>query len=93
MSGHTKGPWRYQVTLNNGKPWGGIVWGPKVSVSSTANPLPHDDMRLIAAAPDLLEALIVLHDRSLNYADGSFHAELGEARTKAATAIAKATQP
>lgn len=88
---HTPGPWE-----NDG---GTIRSSCGVSVASVLNvawPLgrkpenPEANARIIAAAPELLEALIELLEDANNYAaDGIYHSPL--TRSKARVAIAKAT--
>jgi hypothetical protein len=82
---HTPGPWRYL-------PGDGLAWRPSVQrateggfvVQGSSREREEADARLIAAAPDLLEALIALHTQTNS-------TELAKAHDKARAAIAKAT--
>jgi len=89
MSKHTKGPWfvTYSNTVEYGECVGvGISTEPSktpiciVSKTENVNPIDKENARLIAAAPELLEALIVISEEST---------DLG-ARECAIQAIAKA---
>ncbi len=59
MSKHTPGPW----TIVGADRFATGIWGPKAEdvVPATSAPMLQANARLIAAAPDLLEALKVLH--------------------------------
>lgn len=65
---HTPGPWRYHRDKDTGYALHSYVWGPTVSVHCAGGNLDHyePDMLLIAAAPDLLDALKEA-DRALKY--------------------------
>lgn len=62
MSKYTKGPWRYERDADDGKyvPHA-YVWGPSVHIGTSGN-LDHTepDMLLIAAAPEMFEALVAV---------------------------------
>lgn len=61
MSGHTPGPWR--IIGADGYALG--IWGSEAQdvVSEKRGPMRQEDARLIAAAPELLEALKELVER------------------------------
>lgn len=60
QTGHTPGPWTYRPAYDNGEPCGYVV---QSGVNAIADVLQgEDDARLIAAAPDLLVALIEAED-------------------------------
>jgi hypothetical protein len=88
MAKHTPGPWK-----SNGanQVFGGAYSGLIATVTSTANPeICEADARLIAAAPELLEALKRIAYEPQGKADAS-HAEVLKAVEKIAKqAIAKA---
>lgn len=73
MSGHTPGPWRYERIEKPGYCAHSYVWGPRVSIHCAGGNINgvEPDMLLIAAAPELLEALILMRDNpsdnNLNY--------------------------
>ena len=82
MSKHTPGPWRIGTPPPNGEQTIGTQHGLMVAVVTTGSGVPTKaNARLIAAAPELLEAL----QEIVNAADGD--AGLKKARA----AIAKAT--
>lgn len=102
MSGHTPGPWGFQkdedcmgrqlddlvkwvITAEDGDLWisTGPTWDPEHSEESEAN------ARLIAAAPELLEALMNASGVLQSYSTQSKTAEICEKMARAA--IAKAT--
>jgi hypothetical protein len=87
MSGKVKREWRYARTDDDGiHVVHAHVWGPTVSVAASGNlDYKEPDMRLIAAAPELLEALQALYERYL-LAIGNEGPEAAAARL----AIAKA---
>jgi hypothetical protein len=96
-SAHTPGPWRIH-RLTDGWP---VITSEAHDIADlrlNGNGLVHAEAnaRLIAAAPDLLEALDYLLeqtvDMDLKYGIGLSEGE-EEARSKALTAIAKATTP
>ena len=90
---HTPGPWRYSPVHNDiismaDGPWTEICFFFK-----------EEDARLIAAAPELLEALQMLSDRAGRIAQGAAVIDergintLAHPISVARAAIAKATQP
>lgn len=89
MSGHTPGPWTYDKQYRrlmgpDGKDLyieGGAHW------ATTRDPEAEANSRLIAAAPELLEAL----EQFLNHYPGGINPFLDEARSMGRAAIAKAT--
>ena len=92
MSKHTPGQWKTWPSIHNGQTY--IVKGDYTSKDNGC--IAHADTeanaRLIAAAPDLLEALQVF----LNWSDSVYYGEdtsreLVKAKDKARAAIAKAT--
>lgn len=90
MANHTPGPWKHEPSGMKGRAWS-IVQdnGPGEPGWSPANVTKEADSHLIAAAPDLLEALELLDKIVGNYAleqDGA----IAHAKRKAAAAIAKA---
>lgn len=98
MSKHTPGPWKMlddhpshaclHIRREGDKQTWGIYCGPEVASVYTSNDNADADARLIAAAPDLLEALTnLLVAEKLDDGDPI----LGSARSAAAIAIAKAT--
>jgi hypothetical protein len=90
MSKHTPGPWmgwfRHAKTTTE-EPSHGLVTGPPwistKGVSGYTNPA---DVKLIAAAPELLAAL----KEMLNWQDGKGDVDYIELQTQARAAIAKA---
>lgn len=71
MSNHTPGPWRpYAETVVAGDPKGYSVRADCEPADKVCLKVKHDDVALIAAAPELVEALRELHDfaeRSQNH--------------------------
>lgn len=87
MSKHTPGPWRIGAQPPNGELTIGTEQGLMVAVATTGLDMPTEaNARLIAAAPDLLEAL----ERIANMDSMSYHS-LESAKITARAAIAKAT--
>lgn len=91
MNAHTPGPWRY--CPQNGSPTTGMhmIAGSKpgylAEVRDCGSGIVQANARLIAAAPELLEALETLADEEWRDDDDNI---LIDARTKARSAIAKA---
>lgn len=56
---HTSGPWKVRPVYSKGEPMPATIYAGRESVADMTGTSPHDDAnaRLIAAAPDLLEAL------------------------------------
>lgn len=85
MSNATPGPWKWVGFYLEGPSAEEVISGDEVIVS---NP---DDARLIAAAPELLEALKEIASYEPNGIDsGSLSEDIREMRTIARAAIAKA---
>ena len=94
MSKHTPGPWRYQRDKEGtGFVAHSYVWGPKVTVHCAGGDLNHaePDMRLIAAAPDLLDALQLCEGNIASLLASAHPRVYGEWLTVVRAAIAKAT--
>ncbi len=69
MSGYTKGPWKIGTPPPNGEQTIGTEMGLMVAVATTGVGMPTvDNARLIAAAPDLLDALQI----SRNYVEAVY---------------------
>ena len=96
---HTPGPWEWwtsnsflRLSSQGGKD-GGVIDSYRMSDGHTSLSVKHADMALIAAAPDLLEALqrlkteIILSDVDMDYIESHFRPWLDKARA----AISKAT--
>ena len=110
MGGHTKGPWVWALDRQNQPEClrqsgsGDVVANAQADISDyglSVNPwidVSEQDARLIAAAPDLLEALRSLVDDDLTYNGASViipaesHGDALERVRKARAAIAKAEQ-
>lgn len=93
MSKHTPGPWKFYDDSNNGKTNRIEIVAIGKTVARIYHSVPEEDLpnaRLIAAAPDLLDALKLMVEQ---FTKGSGHSTLkdSEARIKAHAAIAKAT--
>ena len=91
---HTPGPWKYTRDKDDGRyvPHA-HVWGPAVTVSAGGNlDLCEPDMLLIAAAPELLDALRVAELFVAQFEDDDDYTE-GQVETinTVRAAIAKAT--
>lgn len=90
---HTPGPWKIGTPPPNGEQTIGTQKGLMVAVATTgANTPTEANANLIAAAPELLEAL----QDFLNWSDSVYYGEdtrreLVRAKDKASAAIAKAT--
>ena len=90
---HTPGPWRAVPTTRagNGLAWRDIVSdGTAFAPSYVAEAL-DCDAALIAAAPDLLAALIAFDDAFSHYCEGDPDSDEVSALYQAREAIAKAT--
>lgn len=95
---HTPGPWRYERDPEGtGYVAHSHVWGPRVHIETSGNlDYTESDMRLIAAAPELLEAVniclaaeLARQKRLLPNAPATTYTEDRIAKIRAA--IAKAT--
>ena len=90
---HTPGPW---IVLNTGSPTKGSAWrdvcsmGTEFTPSYVAEALEHD-AQLIAAAPDLLAALIAFDNAFSHYCEGDPDSDEVSALYQARATIAKAT--
>ena len=89
---HTPGPWQWYWRHEDGVTNCGVFHEPRSGMAYSVCRAPQyqteqkwmADARLIAAAPELLEALIALHTQTNS-------TELAKAHDKARSAIAKAT--
>jgi hypothetical protein len=89
---HTPGPWTLEISdvPQTNKPFCGICGADGAGIVYATLRAPGEliaNARLIAAAPDLLAALVELLNSALDLGLG----DLSRAATKAANAIAKAT--
>ena len=69
MNAHTPGPW--QVIGSPSDPWIIAKSGVLVANVRYTNDQTQGDARLIAAAPELLEALVTLYDASIKHEKAS----------------------
>ena len=88
---HTPGPWKqYRDSVGNVRIQGNVAGGPVAFIEEMNNTggteQDHANARLIAAAPEMLQALLVLR----SYFEGKEH--IPNALAPAIAAIAKATQ-
>jgi hypothetical protein len=99
MSKHTPGPWRYWACKVDSR-----ANPPMYDYAQFANPNGHvfraplrymreEDARLIAAAPDLLEALVMVRDADEDCKRDGLPTIPPAARAKIDAAIAKAEKP
>lgn len=97
MTEHTPGPWRYQRG-NKQNPLNGCVCAPDgtlMHLTAVMNKRDESDARLIAAAPELLEALkdaeFLLRKVSINWREAASMADsMKRSAEDARAAIAKA---
>lgn len=86
---HTPGPWEFELMLD--KQYAVYGQNGRHRIATISNYVEHDDFvnaRLIAAAPELLEALVCMLDSSRSARDE--YSDMDEAATLAEAAIAKA---
>lgn len=59
---HTEGPWDYRQSFSKGEPTGYVITPQGYDLSTSNEETTEADARLIAAAPELFEALKLLND-------------------------------
>ena len=69
---HTPGPWKMRETYSNGEPNGCVIEPMRYELTTSNNDENYANARLIAAAPEMLEAL-----RAFTASWDAYHADEG----------------